>query len=73
MDPAIDGAMGMFVADKQGSRILLYPYLDESHATEVILHELVHALDYHFGFGLSHKQVHGLGTALAQSLAPYIK
>jgi hypothetical protein len=40
--------------------------------TKIVLHELIHAVDYATGLKLKHKQVHGLGNALAVALKPYL-
>lgn len=72
-DYDIDGATGYFITDKAGPRIVVYPDQGDSHTNETILHELVHALDYYMGLNLDHSQVHGLGTGLAQALAPFLK
>lgn len=70
---ADDNGKGYFTSDKEGGRIVVSSLLDEGHMLEVVMHELVHAIDYYFGLRLEHPQVHGLGTGLAQALMPHMR
>jgi hypothetical protein len=68
-----ENCTGFFDSGAHGHVIVVDERLDSSHAREVALHELMHAIDQVYGLNLKHNQVHGIGSALAQALAPYLK